>query len=130
MVLGMSSNGEWPAGALYSFGDRVRKKRGSQWQGRVCGFYSTENTPIGYAIESEREIGSVQVWPEVALELVDLFYVTIPPRTSDEALVEFAEVVRGLSHADQPRNSFIADGILTVGFASQEAASAFKLRFG
>lgn len=127
----MSSNGEWPAGALYSFGDRVRKKRGSQWQGRICGWYTTENTPIGYAVESEREIGSVQVWPEAALERVDLFYITVPVRETDEALIEFAEVVRGLPATDMPLNSFMTDdGMVKIGFGTEEAATKFKLRFG
>ena len=54
----------------YDLGDRLRKKSGSSWQGRVVGFYSTELTPIGYAIESEREKGSVQIYPEAALERV------------------------------------------------------------
>jgi len=55
---------------LYSLGDRLRKKSGSSWQGKVVGFYSTDFTPIGYAIESEREPGSVQIYPERALERV------------------------------------------------------------
>lgn len=49
-------------------GDRVRKTRGSSWQGHVCGEYSTELTPEGYAVESEREPGSVQIYPAGALE--------------------------------------------------------------
>jgi hypothetical protein len=48
--------------------DRVRKVKGSSWQGRVVGFYSTQLTPIGYCVESEREPGSVQLYPEAALE--------------------------------------------------------------
>lgn len=56
----------------FSLGDRVRKVRGGSWQGRVVGFYSTELTPVGYAIESEREKGSVQIYPQEALELVDV----------------------------------------------------------
>lgn len=50
-------------------GDRVRK-RGSkgQWHGRIVGEYSASCTPIGYAVESERETGSVQIYPEDALE--------------------------------------------------------------
>lgn len=52
-------------------GQRVRKIKGSSWQGKVVGFYSTELTPIGYAIESEREPGSVQIYPEQALEVFD-----------------------------------------------------------
>lgn len=56
--------------AKWTLGTRLRKRKGSCWQGRVVGFYSTELTPIGYAIESERETGSVQIYPETALELV------------------------------------------------------------
>ncbi len=59
----------WPEGR-FKFGDRVYKTRGSQWQGRVCGWYQTENTPFGWCVESEREIGSVQVWPDAALDFV------------------------------------------------------------
>jgi hypothetical protein len=55
----------------FRIGDRVRKSRGSSWQGIVVGFYSTELTPVGYCVESEREPGSVQVYPEAALERMD-----------------------------------------------------------
>ena len=47
---------------------RVTKTKGSSWTGHVVGFYSTELTPIGYAVESENEPGSVQIYPEAALE--------------------------------------------------------------
>lgn len=57
-------------GRKFALRDRVRKTKGSSWQGRVVGFYSTMLTPIGYAVESEREPGSVQIYPEDALELV------------------------------------------------------------
>jgi len=50
-------------------GDFVRKVRGSQWRGRVVGWYSTELTPEGYAVESSTERGSVQIYPASALEL-------------------------------------------------------------
>lgn len=53
----------------FKYGDNVRKIRGSEWHGYVCGTYSTELTPIGYCVESEREKGSVQIYPEAALEL-------------------------------------------------------------
>ena len=59
------------AARKFALGDRVRKVKGSSWQGRVVGFYSTELTPIGYCVESEREPGSVQVWPEAALEAIE-----------------------------------------------------------
>lgn len=52
----------------FHIGQRVRKRSGSQWQGRVCGYYSTALTPIGVCVASEREIGSVQIYPEAALE--------------------------------------------------------------
>jgi len=52
----------------FHLGERVTKIKGSQWTGRVVGFYSTELTPIGYAVESETERGSVQIYPEAALK--------------------------------------------------------------
>jgi hypothetical protein len=55
-------------GAKFKLGDRVQKKRGSSWHGPVVGWYSTELTPEGYAVQSEREPGSVQVYPADALE--------------------------------------------------------------
>jgi hypothetical protein len=60
-----------PAGLVatrWQLGDKVRKKRGSSWRGTVCGFYSTPHTPQGYCVDSAFEPGSVQVWPEAALE--------------------------------------------------------------
>jgi hypothetical protein len=65
--------GEWVAPLqpdAFRLGDRVRKIKGSSWQGRIVGFYSTKLTPDGYAVESEREPGSVQIYPQAALELV------------------------------------------------------------
>lgn len=52
----------------FAMGDMVQKKQGSKWRGQVIGFYSTPKTPYGYAVESAFEEGSVQVWPEAALE--------------------------------------------------------------
>lgn len=57
----------FPNHHTFTFGDRVSKKSGSHWHGKVVGFYSTELTPEGYAIESEREQGSVQIYPAKAL---------------------------------------------------------------
>ena len=51
----------WPLGA------RVTKKRGSSWTGKIVGYYSTTLTPVGYAVESETEKGSVQIYPDKAL---------------------------------------------------------------
>jgi len=51
----------------FNLGDRVTKTKGSSWTGLVVGFYSTSLTPVGYAVESENEPGSVQIYPESAL---------------------------------------------------------------
>lgn len=55
----------------FAMGDVVHKRSGARWSGKVCGFYSTSNTPIGYAVESlaPDTLGSVQIYPESALEL-------------------------------------------------------------
>jgi hypothetical protein len=52
----------------WRLGTRVRKIKGSSWQGCVVGYYSTTLTPEGYAVESEREPGSVQIYPRAALD--------------------------------------------------------------
>lgn len=52
----------------FAIGQRVTKIRGSSWTGKVVGFYSTSLTPMGYAVESENEPGSVQIYPEAAIE--------------------------------------------------------------
>lgn len=54
----------------FTIGDRVHKTKGSRWQGRIVGTYSTSLTPEGYAVESETEHGSVQIYPAAALVLV------------------------------------------------------------
>lgn len=51
-------------------GDHVRKIKGSQWEGKVVGEYSTQLTPEGYCVESTHHAGSVQIYPAAALELV------------------------------------------------------------
>ena len=55
----------------WEIGTRLRKKSGSSWQGKVVGYYSTEITDVGYCVESEREPGSVQIYPASALEPVE-----------------------------------------------------------
>ena len=55
----------------FSTGDRVKKSTGSEWEGRVVGTYSTEQTKEGYAVESEAHKGSVQIYPAKALEAVE-----------------------------------------------------------
>lgn len=55
----------------FHLGQRVRKVKGSRWQGRIVGTYRTKMTAEGYAVESETEVGSVQIYPASALELFD-----------------------------------------------------------
>lgn len=52
----------------WTLGTRVTKIKGSNWTGKVVGFYSTDLTPEGYAVESETERGSVQIYPRAALQ--------------------------------------------------------------
>ena len=52
----------------FKLGDLVEKIKGSNWHGVVVGFYSTELTPEGYAVESILERGSVQIYPASALK--------------------------------------------------------------
>jgi len=54
----------------FDIGTRVRKKSGSQWEGFVCGYYSTSLTPNGVCVESSTHKGSVQIYPAKALEIV------------------------------------------------------------
>ncbi|MBY4381854.1 DfrB family trimethoprim-resistant dihydrofolate reductase [Rhodococcus fascians] len=54
----------------YPIGTRVRKTKGASWQGIVVGHYSTTLTADGVCVESEREPGSVQIYPVAALEAV------------------------------------------------------------
>gem|GEM_PF-4125388 len=51
----------------FYIGAYVEKKSGSSWRGFIVGSYSTDLTPIGWAVESETEKGSVQIYPEKAL---------------------------------------------------------------
>lgn len=63
-----TGNISWPSThKKFGLGDKVLKFRGSRWKGRVVGFYSTELTPEGYAVESDTETGSVQIYPAAAL---------------------------------------------------------------
>ncbi len=55
----------------FRMGDLVKKSTGSEWEGRVVGWYSTEQTKEGYAVESSAHRNSVQIHPAKALEAVD-----------------------------------------------------------
>ena len=60
-------NVEWPTDAAFRLGDYVSKKGRASWRGKIVGWYRTELTALGYAVESYHEIGSVQIYPESAL---------------------------------------------------------------
>lgn len=60
-----------PSCFKHGLGTIVYKVGGAQWSGKVVGFYSTALTPVGYAVESIAEPGSVQIYPEKALEVGD-----------------------------------------------------------
>jgi len=68
----------YPKAGTFARGDRVEKKSGSSWHGVVVGEYSTSLTPEGYCVESEREPGSVQLYPATALRAAS------PPRELGE----------------------------------------------
>jgi hypothetical protein len=53
----------------WSIGTKVRKIKGSEWEGYIVGTYSTELTPEGYCVESSMHKGSVQIYPKSALEI-------------------------------------------------------------
>ena len=58
-------------GPKFYIGDLVRKKSGAAWEGYVVGWYSTSLTQRGYCVESRYHQGSVQIYPNRALELVE-----------------------------------------------------------
>jgi dihydrofolate reductase (trimethoprim resistance protein) len=57
----------------FKINQQVRKIKGAQWQGRIVGWYSTELTPEGYAVESDLHNGSVQIYPASALDAVESY---------------------------------------------------------
>ena len=59
-----------PSHRTFQYLDRVHKTQGSRWRGRVVGWYRTALTPEGYAVESDTEHGSVQIYPASALQAV------------------------------------------------------------
>jgi hypothetical protein len=57
-------------GWKYKYGDLVYKISGSEWEGRICGFYTTKLNEHGYNIESWCHKNSVQNYPEKALDFL------------------------------------------------------------
>jgi dihydrofolate reductase (trimethoprim resistance protein) len=61
----------WPPDAVHELGAWVQKKGRASWRGRIVGWYRTNITALGYAVESAYEPGSVQIYPETALLPLD-----------------------------------------------------------
>jgi hypothetical protein len=59
---------QWPSDAKFQMGDYVAKKGRALWRGKIVGWYRTDVTKLGYAIESYFELGSVQIYPETTIE--------------------------------------------------------------
>lgn len=57
-------------GSKFQWGQLVRKKSGSWWEGRVRGFYVTDDNPLGICVQLDRPHGPVQIYPESALEAI------------------------------------------------------------
>ncbi len=82
----------------WSLGKRVKKKSGSWWEGRIVGFYSTEQTPAGYNVQLEKPNGPVQIYPENSLELIEENKMTIDIKDlkiGDEILVKMTVISTG-----------------------------------
>lgn len=58
--------------STFPLGSYARKHSGSWWEGRVVGHYSTDQTPDGVAVQLDRPMGPVQIYPASALEACDL----------------------------------------------------------
>lgn len=56
----------------FPIGSLVEKTGRSSWRGKVVGYYRTELTPLGYAIESIYEPGSVQIYPAAAIRALPI----------------------------------------------------------
>jgi hypothetical protein len=56
----------------FPLGSRVRKKKGPEWVGQVCGYYSTMFTPEGLVIEctADGARGQVHVEPVKKMEKI------------------------------------------------------------
>ncbi|RAS10812.1 hypothetical protein [Ensifer adhaerens] len=66
----------WSADAAFQMGDYAAKKGRASWRGKIVGWYRTDLTSLGYAIDFEP--GSVQIYPETAIEA------WVPPKAESE----------------------------------------------
>ena len=107
----------------FAKGDRVRKHSGTWWEGRVVGFYSTADNPLGYNVQLDMvPNGPVQIYPEAALELAPMpaDYDEVE-RISTEAAISQWE--RSLKRPDLTEK----DRVLGAVQAYKRQAFAFRL---
>lgn len=52
----------------FKIGEVVKKRSGSWWEGRVVGFYSTDQTADGVCVQLDKPMDPVQIYPAAALE--------------------------------------------------------------
>lgn len=108
----------------FLLGERVKKKSGSAWQGKIVGWYSTQLTPQGYAVESEFHPGSVQIYPASALERVAAWEgdaMTVDPFETKEKLMRLLE---GLECPAEFWAGMSADKLFFLGKAIAAQAKA------
>jgi hypothetical protein len=88
---------------LLDANQRVRKKSGSWWEGRVVGAYSTKQTPVGYCVQLDTvENGPVQIYPASALEVVP---VTAPAKDPVQVQSQPSLLDRGHGYSMTPKTS-------------------------
>lgn len=100
---------------IFKPGDRVTKTKGSNWTGRVVGTYSTALTPEGYAVESETEKGSVQIYPAAALS---------PAPALPESGVDLNMIARRMQRAGAPGTEEELEAALAAALATPAPAPA------
>lgn len=113
---------EGNGGGIFKLGDRVTKKSGSSWTGKVVGFYSTSFTPEGYAIESETETGSVQIYPVRALTRIDTAL-----RTNDQTAPDVEEVYTQISEEPAP-DGLVDEQRVAIQTAIYQVAQRYDFR--
>lgn len=82
-------------------GDHVEKISGSKWRGKIVGEYATELTPEGYAVESDTETGSVQIYPAKALRPFADCCDQIADTEDDEEWAKFRLLIKDYRRASQ-----------------------------
>lgn len=115
----------------FAKGDRVTKRSGSSWTGRVVGYYTTDLTPDGICVESENEPGSVQIYPAKALVAVeaDRRARTFSPTEIDQAVeAELADAATFLLDRLDEAERDMADDDFGREYSGHVVPAAARLR--